>query len=164
MDRDGVNYTALGLAFIATFVAVGLVVGHLVAGLVALFRFVPPGLLVVPALVVGFLGFGLVVWATVAFGVYGHGTPLPEVAPKRLVTQGPYRHIRNPIYLGWFFGWGGLGVAVGNLAYSGLGLLLLVVGTVYAWVGEHRDLAGKHGAEFEAWRRATPAFLPRLRR
>jgi len=164
MDRDAVKYTALGLGFIGTFIAIGLAVGLFLAGVSAYFRFLTPDSLVIPALAVGAFGFGLVVWATVAFGVYGHGTPLPEVPPKHLVTRGPYRHIRNPIYLGWFLGWGGLGVSTGNLAYSGLGLVLLVAGTAYAWIGERKDLAGKHGPEFETWRRDTPAYLPRFRR
>jgi len=163
MDREGLKWTALGFAFIATFLLVAFVTGYWLAEVMPFFRLpalralAPAGY---PALL---FGYGLVLWATAAFGLYGHGTPLPEAAPKRLVTQGPYRHIRNPIYLGWFLGWGGLCLVTGNLTYGGLGLLLLVAGTAYATFGERRALTGSFGPEFERWWRETPMFVPRWR-
>lgn len=164
VDREGVKYTLLGFAFIFTFIGIGLGVGWWLALVIPWFRVAGLAFLQIPAWIVAAGGFGLVLWATVAFGYYGHGTPLPEAPPKRLVTQGPYRHIRNPIYLGWFLGWGGLGVSTGNLAYAGLGLLLLLVGTAYARRGEKPALDSRFGPEFHRWRQETPEFLPRLRR
>jgi len=162
VDREGLKYTALGCAFILTFAAIGALVGGWLAAVLPFFRFSLPAVLTSPAWAISAVGFGLVLWATWAFGYYGHGTPLPEVPPKRLVTRGPYRHLRNPIYLGWFLGWGGLSIAAGNLAYGGLGLLLLVAGTVYARRGERPALLHKFGTDFERWVRDTPEFVPRL--
>ena len=33
------------------------------------------------------------------FGAYGHGTPAPIDPPNKLVMRGPYRWVRNPMYL-----------------------------------------------------------------
>ncbi|HKZ47983.1 MAG TPA: isoprenylcysteine carboxylmethyltransferase family protein [Thermoplasmata archaeon] len=164
MDREGLRWAALGVAMILAFITAASLLGLALANLVPLFLLplltaaAPAGLVLLAS------GFGLVLWGTVAFGIYGHGTPLPQIPPKRLVTQGPYRHIRNPIYLGWFLGWGGLSLLTANLTYGGLGVVFLLAGTAYARLGERAAMAGKFGPEFERWARETPAFLPRWRR
>ena len=38
-------------------------------------------------------------FSVVVLAVAGHGTPGPWDAPRRLVAVGPYRWVRNPIYL-----------------------------------------------------------------
>jgi len=164
MDREGLRYAGLGFGLIAAFILGGFLVGGWLALLLPFFSLPGQAAFAAAGWTVGVAGFALVYWATAAFGYYGHGTPLPQIPPKRLVTRGPYRHIRSPIYVGWFLGWGGLGVATGNLLYCGLGLFLLVAGTAYARRGERPALAGKFGPEFERWVTATPEFVPRVRR
>src|ERR1700758_3513308 len=45
-------------------------------------------------------GAGVAIWCVVIFALFGKGTPAPFDPPRRLVTEGPYRFTRNPIYLG----------------------------------------------------------------
>src|SRR5215475_4883626 len=94
--------------------------------------------------------------------VRADGTPVPVAAPPRLVVSGFYRYVRNPIYLGF------LGILVGQvLLFGSLGLLEY---TAVAWcIGaagvrfyEEPTLARKFGAEYQAYRRAVPAWIPRL--
>jgi len=51
------------------------------------------GLILIAAGVAGYL------WCLWAFTTVGLGTPAPVDAPKRLVAQGPYRYVRNPMYV-----------------------------------------------------------------
>jgi protein-S-isoprenylcysteine O-methyltransferase Ste14 len=92
-----------------------------------------------------------------------NGTPIPLAAPPRLVVRGFYRYVRNPIYVDF------LAVLVGQtLLFGSLGLLKY---TAVAWcIGaaavrwyEEPTLARKFGPEYQAYRRAVPAWLPRLR-
>lgn len=46
------------------------------------------------------LGLALALWCVVAFAVVGRGTPAPFDPPRTLVVRGPYRHVRNPMYIG----------------------------------------------------------------
>ena len=52
------------------------------------------GLLVIVA------GFALALWCWGVFGAIGRGTPAPFDPPRHLVVRGPYRYVRNPMYIG----------------------------------------------------------------
>ena len=90
------------------------------------------------------------------------GTPVPVASPPRLVVTGFFRYVRNPIYVGF------LVILIGQaLLFGSLGMLEY---TAVAWcVGaaavrwyEEPVLARRFGAEYQAYRRAVPAWLPRL--
>lgn len=55
-----------------------------------------------PVQVVGFSVALRCVWD---FGWTGHGTPAPVAPPKKLVVGGFYRHVRNPMHVGFAVGW-----------------------------------------------------------
>ena len=97
------------------------------------------------------------------FVMEGLGTPAPIAAPERLVVGGVYRYVRNPMYMAV------LAVIVGQALLLGrLGLLLyaggawLIVAAFVRWY-EEPTLARRFGADYEAYRRAVPAWWPRLR-
>ena len=101
--------------------------------------------------------------AFVRFVVEGLGTPAPVAAPERLVVGGVYRYVRNPMYVTV------LVAIVGQaLLLCRLVLLLYAAGTwlvVAAFVRfyEEPTLTRRFGADYEAYRRAVPAWWPRLR-
>jgi protein-S-isoprenylcysteine O-methyltransferase Ste14 len=45
------------------------------------------------------LGVALYLWCLWLFAAVGRGTPGPWDAPRHFVAAGPYRWVRNPIYL-----------------------------------------------------------------
>src|ERR1700685_4625630 len=52
------------------------------------------------------LGFAVASRCIWDFGWAGRGTPAPVVPPKKLVVVGFYRHVRNPMYVGFAAGRG----------------------------------------------------------
>jgi protein-S-isoprenylcysteine O-methyltransferase Ste14 len=108
-------------------------------------------------------GVIVLVGAFVRFVVEGFGTPAPVAAPERLVVGGVYRFVRNPMYVAV------LAAIVGQaLLWGRLGLLLyaaaiwLITAAFVHWY-EELTLSRRFGADYEAYRRAVPAWWPRLR-
>jgi protein-S-isoprenylcysteine O-methyltransferase Ste14 len=82
---------------------------------------------------------------------------------RRLATGGPYAHTRNPLYLGSTL------LALG-LATASASAIVLIAVAVYLAVfypavirEESAFLAARFPAEWAAWAKDVPAFLPRAR-
>jgi protein-S-isoprenylcysteine O-methyltransferase Ste14 len=80
----------------------------------------------------------------------------------QLVRAGPYAHLRHPIYLGLLLYMLALAVAAGHFQQLILAVPLYLWGTAIRTRAEDNLLAETFGAAFEAYRRATPALIPRL--
>lgn len=96
------------------------------------------------------------------FALEGLGTPAPVAPTERLVVGGIYRHVRNPMYVAV------LSIVLGQalLFSSGTVAAYLVIAAAamisFVKLYEEPTLARRYGAEYEAYRRAVPGWLPRL--
>lgn len=107
-------------------------------------------------------GAAIVLRCLAAFAWSGVGTPAPFDPPRRLVTSGMYRYVRNPMYVG-----AGL-VILGETALFGSILrgveYVLVFGGILALfvvLYEEPTLRAKFGADYEEYCRNVPRFVPR---
>jgi len=114
-------------------------------------------------------GFVLVVGATAIllhafarFALEGLGTPAPVAPTEKLVVGGIYRHVRNPMYVAV------LSIILGQaLIFSSwpvviYGLIAAAAMVSFVKVYEEPTLAQRYGAEYAAYRRAVPGWLPRI--
>ena len=89
-------------------------------------------------------------WALAARLVVGH----------KLIQDGPYGFVRNPIYLGMF----GMFLATGLVLTQWIPLLvaslLFIAGTYIRIQSEERLLREAFGSEFEDYARRVPALIP----
>jgi len=113
------------------------------------------------ALSVIVIGAALYLSCVWVFGVVGRGTPGPWDAPRRFVAVGPYRWVRNPIYIA------ALLVVVGE-AWLFLSLPLLVyAGTMAVFchlfvIGyEEPTLRRNFGETYVEYLRTVPRWIPR---
>lgn len=54
-------------------------------------------------MIIVIIGAMLVLWCLLTFVFIGRGTPAPFDPPRRLVIKGPYKYVRNPMYIGATF-------------------------------------------------------------
>ena len=109
-------------------------------------------------------GATLYVWCAASFVVVGRGTPAPIAAPVVFVARGPYRVVRNPMYVAVIAAVLGEALAFGSdalVAYAGF---LAIAFHLFVVLYEEPTLTARFGASYEDYRRRVPRWLPHLRR
>ena len=102
-------------------------------------------------------GIALAIWARVHLG-RNWGMPMTQKAEPELVTSGPYRFVRHPIYSGLLAGM--LGTA---LATNLIGLIIVTVLGGYFYYSasvEERNLTATFPAAYPAYRTGTKMLIP----
>jgi len=94
------------------------------------------------------------------FALRGQGTPAPIDPPKKLVVEGPYRFVRNPMY------WSVVSVMLGEaILLRALSLALWAAvffsgASLFVILYEEPVLRRKFGAAYEEYCRRVPRWLP----
>ena len=114
----------------------------------------------VAGMIIGTAGAAVALWCVFTFAWIGRGTPAPFDPPRRLVIRGPYRFVRNPMYIG-----AGLALAGAALFYESApllayaGLFLLSSHVFVVWY-EEPTLRRTFGEEYEAYCRQVRRWWP----
>jgi protein-S-isoprenylcysteine O-methyltransferase Ste14 len=105
------------------------------------------------------LGLALAVWARVYLG-RNWGMPMSQKADPELVTTGPYRRIRHPIYSGVILGMVGTAIAVSP--YWLIAAAILGGYFLFSAVVEERTMARLFPDAYPPYKRATKMLIPYL--
>ncbi len=112
-----------------------------------------------PLLVIGLV----LMLGSVSQFLISRGTPVPLSPPPKLVSQGFYRWVRNPMFGGLFIFIIGLGLWLGSIAMLFVFLPLLIAAATWEIKTiEEPELERRLGQEYCDYRRCTPMFFPRL--
>jgi len=103
------------------------------------------------------------VGAFMRFVVEGFGTPAPVATPECLVVSGVYRYVRNPMYVAVLAAIVGQALLLGRLGLLLYAAVCWLVVAAFVRFYEEPTLARRFGANYEAYRRAVPAWWPRPR-
>jgi protein-S-isoprenylcysteine O-methyltransferase Ste14 len=111
-------------------------------------------------LVIGLAGLALALTCVLAFTFVGRGTPAPFDPPWRLVVRGPYRLVRNPMYLGAFFFIVGFALfyrSVGSVVYA---LVFIAVTHTFVMLYEEPTLRRIFGRDYDDYCQRTGRWWP----
>ena len=145
---------------------VGFLLIYLPARLLASAGIVRPPLIAAPqiaGMVVGATGAALALWCIFTFAAIGKGTPAPFDPPRKLVIRGPYRFVRNPMYIG-----AALALAGAALFYKSAPLLayataFLIVCHLFVLAYEEPTLRRTFGADYQAYCQRVSRWWPATR-
>ena len=97
------------------------------------------------------------------FVIEGAGTPAPVAPTERLVVGGLYRYVRNPMYVGVLALIFGQALLFGDRRLAIYSACIAAAFVLFVALYEEPTLRARYGDEYEAYRRAVPGWLPRLR-
>lgn len=106
-------------------------------------------------------GFALWLWTVRLFARVGKGTLAPWDPTQRLVVEGPYRHVRNPMIAAV------LAVLAGEAALFGSPPLLIwfaaffAANSIFFRLYEEPGLERRFGEDYRAYKANVPRWLPR---
>jgi protein-S-isoprenylcysteine O-methyltransferase Ste14 len=98
------------------------------------------------------------------FVARGEGTPAPFDAPKLFVASGPYRFVRNPMYVGAITLMMGLGFVQSAPSVFGVAFAAFFFSNLFVIFVEEPGLARRFGESYLAYKRSTGRWIPRLAR
>ncbi len=108
------------------------------------------------------LGAAVALWTVLSFALVGNGTPAPFDPPKKLVITGPYRYVRNPMYLGAVSVVIGEGLLLQSAVVFFLAVLMWIFFHVLVVRYEEPDLRNRFGQEYQKYLNDVPRWLPRI--
>jgi protein-S-isoprenylcysteine O-methyltransferase Ste14 len=114
-------------------------------------------------LVAGVASGALALWCVLTFALVGKGTPAPFDPPRTLVVRGPYRHVRNPMYLGASLALGGAALFFRSAPLLGyLGVFWIATHAFVVWY-EEPTLARTFGKDYQAYCATVRRWIPSAR-
>ena len=119
------------------------------------------GTLQVVGTVVCAMGATIALCCVFNFALIGRGTPAPFAAPRRLVTRGPYRFVRNPMYVGVGMFFVGAAVFYQSLLFLAYAFLFFVSSHAFIALYEEPSLRRTFGDEYTAYCGRVRRWLPR---
>jgi len=124
--------------------------------------------LTIPFMVAGMLfiipGIILLAAAIRMFHGPGRGTLAPWDPPKRLVTGGPYRYIRNPMISGVLFVLLGESVLFVSAVLFFWCIFFLIGNIIYFIFLEEPGMEKRFGEDYTEYKEKVPMFIPRCKR
>jgi len=119
-----------------------------------------PEWLQVPGIVVAIAGALLGGWCVALFVTRGRGTPAPFDPPLEFVATGPYRFVRNPMYIGGFGVLLGVGLVLRSPSIVALAGAFLLLFHLFVVLYEEHALAARFGEPYRRYRAQVHRWLP----
>lgn len=108
------------------------------------------------------LGLALLLECFGRFALVGRGTPAPIAPTDRLVVSGPYRRVRNPMYVALVAMILGQAAFFADLRLLGYAALVWLACHLFVLTYEEPTLKRSFPGDYPAFFAAVPRWIPRL--
>ena len=143
---------------------IGLVLVYLPARFLSWSGIVRPAVIGAPqvaGMIMVTIGTAIALWCLFTFVFIGKGTPAPFDPPRKLVIRGPYRFVRNPMYIG-----AGMTLAGAALFYESLPIFIytgvfFLITHLFVVLYEEPTLRRTFGNEYETYFGRVSRWVPK---
>ncbi len=108
------------------------------------------------------VGLTLAAWTVRLFTVQGRGTPAPWDPPRRLVVDGPYRYVRNPMITSVLAMIAAEALLLQAWPLAGWLAVFLAANAIYFPLVEEKGLERRFGDDYRLYKANVPRWIPRL--
>ena len=107
-------------------------------------------------------GAFFIVWTWIQF-LAARGTPVPINPPQKLITTGLYAYSRNPMLMGIFLVFFGVGILTGSISLTFFFSPLFVLFFYFQVTRvEEKEMELKFGQAYLEYKQSVPRFFPRI--
>ena len=110
--------------------------------------------------IVTMAGALLALWCILTFVFVGKGTPAPFDPPRALVVRGPYRYVRNPMYIGGGAALLGAAIYYQSMALTAYAVLFVLAMNLFVRLSEEPILRRSFGRDYEDYCRQVGRWWP----
>ncbi|MGA8849107.1 MAG: isoprenylcysteine carboxylmethyltransferase family protein [Dehalococcoidia bacterium] len=155
--------TPAGIVFFFGLIALFIFVALQVDKFLGFPKLLPASLNIIVSAPILAVGLFLMIWSVWHF-IRVKGTPVPFNPPPKLVTTGPYAHVRNPMVTGVFVLLFGLGVLLRSISLVSIFTPLFILFNVWELKAvEEWELERRLGKDYVEYKKRVPMFIPRLK-
>jgi protein-S-isoprenylcysteine O-methyltransferase Ste14 len=155
--------TPVGIVFFFGLIALFIFVALQVDKFLDFPKLLPTSLNIIVSVPILAIGLFVMIWSILHF-IKVKGTPVPFNPPPKLVTNGPYAHVRNPMLTGVFVLLFGLGVLFRSISLVSIFTPLFILLNVWELKAiEERELERRLGKDYVEYKKRVPMFIPRLK-
>ncbi len=126
------------------------------------FNFALPAATVVLGIILMLAGAALAISCIATFVIRGRGTPALFDPPRQFVAIGPYRYVRNPMYIGGFALLLGLSFALRSISILLMSIALMPLCHLLVVLHEEPSLKRKFAEPYENYLATVRRWLPRV--
>ena len=152
------TYAALFIGFFLVFVPARVLAW---SGIV---RPVEVGAAQIAGVIIGASGAALALWCIGTFIVIGRGTPAVFDPPRRLVIVGPYKFVRNPMYIGAAFALAGAALFYGSWVLLWYCVAFALITHLFVVAYEEPTLRATFGDAYDRYCQRVHRWWPKPKR
>jgi protein-S-isoprenylcysteine O-methyltransferase Ste14 len=120
------------------------------------------GLVQVSGFTLVIAGSIIALWSILSFAFTGRGTPAPFDPPRRLVVRGPYRYVRNPMYIAALLVLSGITVYFASFALLFYSVVFWGIAHLFVVFYEEPVLKSKFEKDYTSYKAAVNRWWPKI--
>ena len=106
-------------------------------------------------------GLALWVWTVLLFARIGRGTLAPWDPTERMVVEGPYAHVRNPMITAVLAALIGEALIFGSIAVAIWAAVFAVINHAFFLAYEEPAVERRFGDDYRRYKESVPRWIPR---
>jgi protein-S-isoprenylcysteine O-methyltransferase Ste14 len=109
------------------------------------------------------IGGVMALLCVVTFIIKGEGTPAPFDAPEKFVSSGPYKFVRNPMYVGGFTTLIGFGFYENSISILLFSIIWILFANIFIIYFEEPTLRKRFGITYDHYCRNVKRWIPNFK-